>query len=147
MNIANILNRKLGLVTVQNLQRVFNFFSTSLGLVDGAIPDSRPYKVYTAKFVCSTQVVTVFENTLGVDVAITKDAVNSSYYFKFDKAADDVDGVCFASGTHTGSPTIDQQFLTEFGTNLSQWQASVHSRSAGGSNTNAIFFIRIEVYN
>jgi len=65
-----------GKVSPRYLQRVVNrivkyFTDTPV--------DSRPYKVYTAKFVCSTQVVTVFENTLGVDVAITKDVVNSNF--------------------------------------------------------------------
>lgn len=68
MNITNILNRRLGLVTVANLQRVFNYFSNSLGLVDGAIPDSRPYKVYTALLSQSgtdAPTAVVLENTLG----------------------------------------------------------------------------------
>ncbi len=58
---------------MQNLQRVFNFFSSSLGLVDGAIPDSRPYKVYTALFYLNgtDPVVTELENTLGDEITWT----------------------------------------------------------------------------
>lgn len=81
MNITNILNRRLGLVTVANLQRVFNYFSNSLGLVDGAIPDSRPYKVYTALLSQSgtdAPTAVVLENTLGT-VVLTRSEIIGNY--------------------------------------------------------------------
>jgi len=91
MNIANVLNRKLGLVTVQNLQRVFNFFSTSLGLIDGALPDTRPYKVYTARITTavvnsavSDADIAVLENTLGFDPEITIDPTINLYQIYLD---------------------------------------------------------------
>ncbi len=48
MNIGNILNRRLGLVTIPNLQRVVNNLLETIGFVNDALPDSRPYKVYSA---------------------------------------------------------------------------------------------------
>lgn len=68
MNIGNILNRRLGLITVPNLQRVVNNLLETIGFVDGALPDSRPYKVYSALLTQSgtdAPVATVLENTLG----------------------------------------------------------------------------------
>jgi len=67
MNIGNILNRRLGLITVPNLQRVVNNLLETIGFVDGALPDSRPYKVYTAilfQYGSDAPVATVLESTL-----------------------------------------------------------------------------------
>lgn len=68
MNIGNILNRRLGLVTIPNLQRVVNNLLETIGFVNDALPDSRPYKVYTAllsHFSTDAPTVTVLENTIG----------------------------------------------------------------------------------
>jgi hypothetical protein len=67
MNIGNILNRRLGLITVPNLQKVVTNLLTTIGFVDDALPDSRPYKVYTALLTqtgTDAPVATVLENTL-----------------------------------------------------------------------------------
>lgn len=68
MNIGNILNRRLGLITVPNLQRVVNNLLETIGFVDDALPDSRPYKVYSAllsQFSTDAPTVIVLENTIG----------------------------------------------------------------------------------
>jgi hypothetical protein len=78
MNIGNILNRRLGLITVPNLQKVINNLLEIIGLVDGAIPDSRPYKVYSALLTqtgTSDPVATVLENTLDGVPIWTRDSI------------------------------------------------------------------------
>ena len=68
MNITNILNRKLGLVTVPNLQKVVTNLLETIGFVNDALPDSRPYKVYSALLSqtgTSAPTAVVLENTLG----------------------------------------------------------------------------------
>ena len=78
MNIGNILNRRLGLITVPNLQKVINNLLETLGLVDGALPDSRPYKVYSALLTqtgTSDPVATVLENTLDGVPIWTRDSI------------------------------------------------------------------------
>lgn len=68
MNIGNILNRRLGLVTIPNLQRVVNNLLETIGFVNDALPDSRPYKAYSALISqtgTSAPTAVVLENTLG----------------------------------------------------------------------------------
>ena len=101
MNIGNILNRRLGLITVPNLQKVINNLLSTIGMVDGAIPDSRPYKVYTALLTQTSQnapVATVLENTLGGTLTFSRD--DAGQYLI--TASDDV----FVAGKTTASGVV-----------------------------------------
>jgi hypothetical protein len=65
MNVANLLRRKLGLITVQNLQRVVNAL---VGYVGEMTDSTISYKVYTALITqssTSAPTATILENTLG----------------------------------------------------------------------------------
>lgn len=80
MNIGNILNRRLGLVTIPNLQRVVNNLLETIGFVDDALPDSRPYKVYSALLTeenISENNVLILENTLGEVPAWTENSIGN----------------------------------------------------------------------
>lgn len=109
MNIGNILNRRLGLITVPNLQKVITNLLTTIGFVDDALPDSRPYKVYSALLTqtgTNAPVATVLENTLDGTPVWTRDYIGS-----YTCALDDA----FASGKT--SVIISQSITTDIYSN------------------------------
>lgn len=148
MNIGNILNRRLGLVTIPNLQRVVNNLLETIGFVNDALPDSRPYKVYTALLSqtgTDDPVATVLENTLGV--TITWSRTSSGDYEA--TASDDVfvENKTTAHGIIT--PAGDASTFTSYWIDTTTLQ--VVAISVNGSieeaTTDAPSFFEIRVYN